>query len=650
MRNTYIAMKFLFPIILSVGLIQSCSTSPLLTENIKITPPEKLSLETKIERTSTTVSARTNLKNFTYPSEEQLLKEANIKNTALYSTNMNILADWILKDIPTKYKNQLAKNCEILVGQFDKNFPLDETTIACSAWWIEKQNTILAQEKAKISDDNPPIRMTEKQKKNWANFKNLTMQQALPLIDVDSPTNVKFYIKNAIQFASTCSLKNANASLLLKLENYLPNQQIYTSMERIYAKMQLCLTPNEDPAEKIHLRMGLLRLLKGEPQLAFEALKKTQLETDPKENSRNLFWLGTIFRKNHANETINPYWQQLLKENPLSLAAIVANQQMGTNPANILVPDENISLQNRSDSGWTKENIEIFIFENLLARNKKSAAVTWANSVSRTISTTNPELNLYWAVTQNKLHSYFNSIQLFSRYMRYQKNYVVSRGLIDLQFPRVYLSQILEANNNIDPIFILALMRQESAFDENARSSANARGLMQVLPYVAKSLKHNVTPNDLYEPDTNIEIGSAFLEKLFKKYDGKSEYVLAAYNAGGSNLDKWLTRVPSENTMLFCDFIPFKESRTYVSIILRNYYWYSRILAEENNPITEKMLQRSLNARFKSERVQALLSPTLALTESQKKLLNGIYFFGNENRLSALAPNNKKNIQSDSLN
>jgi soluble lytic murein transglycosylase-like protein len=228
---------------------------------------------------------------------------------------------------------------------------------------------------------------------------------------------------------------------------------------------------------------------------------------------------------------------------------------------------------------------------------------------------------------------------MLSRYTRYTKDYLASPGLVSLQFPKPYLQEIMQASNNVDPIFILALMRQESAFDEFARSGANARGLMQLLPSTAKRIKRSIRPNDLYDPDTNIEVGQTYLETLFKKYDGKSEYVLAAYNAGASNVDKWLLRVPSENTMLFCDFIPYKETRNYISIILRNYYWYSRILLDDKSKFTRSVLNKSLSSQFKPKRVQALLSSSskeVSLTQEQKDMLNKIYIFGEDNHLSAL--------------
>lgn len=220
---------------------------------------------------------------------------------------------------------------------------------------------------------------------------------------------------------------------------------------------------------------------------------------------------------------------------------------------------------------------------------------------------------------------------MLGRYGKYIKNYPVSRTMLNLHFPRPYLKEISSYAEDLDPIFVLSLIRQESAFDTYARSMANARGLMQVLPSTAKSIKRKVSSNQLYEPETNIEIGVSYLSRLLKRYDGRIEYVLAAYNAGASNLDKWRDRVSENNMMLFCDYMPFKETRSYVSLILRNYYWYSRMISEKDDLFTKKLLQQSAKARWKSDRVYALVSYTWNsdVDSKYKNILDKIYIFGN---------------------
>ena len=68
-----------------------------------------------------------------------------------------------------------------------------------------------------------------------------------------------------------------------------------------------------------------------------------------------------------------------------------------------------------------------------------------------------------------------------------------------------------------------------------------------------------------------------YLRKRLAQYNGDVELTLAAYNAGFSRVDDWKRRYPTENRILFLDLIPFRETRDYVSSILRNYYWYTKL-------------------------------------------------------------------------
>ena len=107
-----------------------------------------------------------------------------------------------------------------------------------------------------------------------------------------------------------------------------------------------------------------------------------------------------------------------------------------------------------------------------------------------------------------------------------------------LLYPRSY-SQIIEREagiNHVDPHLIMGLIRQESAFNPQALSSANARGLMQLLPETAahsnrRSRVRGVTRR-LYDPDYNVRLGSAYLASLLKDFDGRPELAMAAYHAG----------------------------------------------------------------------------------------------------------------------
>ena len=90
-----------------------------------------------------------------------------------------------------------------------------------------------------------------------------------------------------------------------------------------------------------------------------------------------------------------------------------------------------------------------------------------------------------------------------------------------------------------------------------------------------------------------------YLEKLFFKYDGQIEFVLAAYNAGHFNIDKWRKRIPEDNMLLFLDLIPFKETRNYVAVILRNSYWYNQILEIRDDMVSLALKEKSDISKWK---------------------------------------------------
>lgn len=633
-KKNYLILSFCFLCIFSFFQV-SCSSNSILTENLELTLPAQKQMTSNVKRNNDLLYL-SNLKNYSPPSENQLIEEAKFSNLKLYNESAKVLSDWVLKNLSQKEKNQLSKNCEILVGPFKNQFPLNEQTLVCAAWWLEKKNNDeITKNRLSSSSISSTKHLSHSQKKDWKNYKGMSFSDSFIQIEPHNFTQAKNITLKAIEYASDCSYVGAESALILRLESFLPNKEVYPFIEKIYTNMDKCLVPNVEPSEKIHLRVGLLRLLLGNHTLAQKSLEKALLENEPSESSRSLFWLGTIYQKsNNIEAKNNPYWQRLIKENPISLAAVLASQQMEIDPLNNLVADEDIMVQARESSVWNDNNLEAFIFDLFRSRKETSAAAEWASFVGRSTSVTNPNLILYWALAQNSVNNFHYSIFMLGRYNKYSKNYSMSRTLLNLHFPKPYLKEISEYADDLDPLLVLSLIRQESAFDANAHSAANARGLMQILPSTAKSIKRKLNSKQLYDPETNLEIGIAYLNRLLKRYDGRIEYVLASYNAGATNLDKWRERTLNDNMMLFCDFMPFKETRSYVSIILRNYYWYSRLLSEKDDLFSKKVLQQSAKARWKSDRIAALLSftwQTPTFEPKQKELLDRIYIFGKKN-------------------
>ncbi|TLY49093.1 MAG: hypothetical protein E6K53_14690 [Gammaproteobacteria bacterium] len=147
--------------------------------------------------------------------------------------------------------------------------------------------------------------------------------------------------------------------------------------------------------------------------------------------------------------------------------------------------------------------------------------------------------------------------------------------LYTLRFPLARREQIVrEAHDaGIDPAWAYAIIRAESAWTTDAKSAANAYGLMQLLPGTAAQLARSEQiayggASDLFNPDTNIALGTRYLARVAARFDGSTWLGSAAYNAGPDAVDKWVNARDTLDPDFFIETIPYKETREYVSRVL----------------------------------------------------------------------------------
>ncbi|HEX7315271.1 MAG TPA: transglycosylase SLT domain-containing protein [Pyrinomonadaceae bacterium] len=158
-------------------------------------------------------------------------------------------------------------------------------------------------------------------------------------------------------------------------------------------------------------------------------------------------------------------------------------------------------------------------------------------------------------------------------------------------FPAPFADALVRAakQQKLDPRFVLSIMRQESGYRPRAKSAAGARGLLQMTPdqaakYAPSVNLRNVTEDDLFKPDINILLGSAYLGELHRMFPDLPEAIAASYNGGEDNVARWVVRAVHKDPGIFTSEVGFNESKDYVNRVMANYRAYKILYTEDLKP------------------------------------------------------------------
>jgi soluble lytic murein transglycosylase len=203
---------------------------------------------------------------------------------------------------------------------------------------------------------------------------------------------------------------------------------------------------------------------------------------------------------------------------------------------------------------------------------------------------------------------YAKRIQLYDRTVNTADRTKVEHDFT-LRFPTPYRDELTPIARQIDLNLAWAygLIRQESRFIMNATSSVGASGLMQVMPntakYVAKKIgMTSYTPEKLKDTNTNLTLGSNYLNMVLVDLDGSWVLASAAYNAGPSRSKLWRERLntPVEGA-IFAETIPFHETRTYVKNVMSNASYYSGVMTGQTISLKQRLGTITPKAAIQSE-------------------------------------------------
>ncbi len=323
-------------------------------------------------------------------------------------------------------------------------------------------------------------------------------------------------------------------------------------------------------------------------------------------DSRLKFWIAYVYQKSEKESEAKQFWEQTIEDHPLSFYAIMATKALRKfHPKSKSIDfysriDENnkptIAIKGIDPSiieawkrvrVWSKLDAKAFLNAEINGFEKNyipGLSSRFSKDLAKNVES---DCYLITASLIGLENNYLDSFKVIYRALTL-KSVFFNRFLLEILYPRPYYTQLHRSvsGQEIDPLVLLSLIRQESVFNPNARSRVGARGLMQLMPATAKRFKKGLSDTQLSAPQTNMEIGTKYFQQLIKRYQGNLVFVLASYNAGENRVERWKTQYFKDDMLSSIENIPFLETRNYVKLIFRNLYFYK--ILEDKKDLSDK--------------------------------------------------------------
>lgn len=409
-------------------------------------------------------------------------------------------------------------------------------------------------------------------------------------------------IADKIAQTKACVPSALSSSVGFKLEELFPDQEAVELVKTLYKKSADC--GSDYAAGQSAFRLGLIAVWQNKCTDVEPLMKKVETIPDASQfHARAKYWRYHCAGVAKNEKTKSEVRESLVTQNPMSFQNLAVNGSDTAMMNRVMRTEEAQTVLFRSVVRPDLNEI-IRSAEALEKIGESTLAGEFLDRSVADLNTMEPETRLYVAALLDRMTITLTKFKIMSSLFQDAPR-LVSRGTMQMMFPLQFSAIVKSQAKDIDPLLILSLMRQESAFNASAVSLVGARGLMQVMPATARSIA-SVRAARLFDPKTNVDVGTKYLEKRLMQYRGDVELTLAAYNAGAGRVDRWMKRYTTDNKMLFLDFIPFRETREYVSSILRNYYWYVRLYGPDEAKIAATEAKKVQVAP--QTKVQAIMS------------------------------------------
>jgi soluble lytic murein transglycosylase len=361
----------------------------------------------------------------------------------------------------------------------------------------------------------------------------------------------------------------------------------YQDAIRIFDKINLARLNDKDLKSKVQWYRAWDLRKAGRAQEAIVALENViQSEPDSAYAPRNRFWLAKTLNAQGLKDRANEQYEWLMKNDPTGWYGLLSFRELGL-PLPALTKTGSVQVANQKSIGvlgGILSGEESLILEWLIATQEMSIAKDFLNSatISKRASFTEAQDLEY--------------LQLYARTGNYQTLFTrlyelpveIRKSLLathpDLLFPQPWKVLVNNAGEafKVKTELIYAIMRQESSFNPNARSFADAFGLMQLIPEMAKRAQSStgiklLHHEDLYQPETNIPLGTAYLRELLAHWKNGFVPAVASYNANENAISSWLKSRYHGNELEFIEDVPYEETRNYIKLVMRNFIFYTRL-------------------------------------------------------------------------
>ena len=383
-----------------------------------------------------------------------------------------------------------------------------------------------------------------------------------------------------------CSSNPLLVALGLRLENEFPAVNFKLLAEALYKKAYHC--GKDQSSVAAGYRLGLFHIWSNRCDRAEEVLANIPesphashpIDSFPIDYRMRIdYWRAVcaeLMKNTSLRDTLKT---KVLRSYPLSLHALILAENSKNWEAQLTRTfDPEIVLRGNKKGHEALPRITRNVEVLLLRGENETAAILLREAIPQVLKEEIP-FRLYWSVLLQRAGDRANSFNLIAHIFRHDPS-LISKSTLQLLYPMEQFDKIQKSDPQGDPFLILSLVRQESAFDVDARSSAGAQGLMQLQWPTARQFER-VSAKQLRDPQVNLRVGVKYLKKLEKRFSGRLDHALAAYNAGPERIKVWSKRYSTPDPLLFLDLLPLQETRDYVSAIARNYYWYKRLYVHQ---------------------------------------------------------------------